>query len=160
MALLPTPGGCALFFGDGRKVALMYIDPAVGLAINITMSRQEVPRPLTHDLIKSLFDAHDQELTRVTIEAQEGDVYFSKMLVSSKKDPQGHLHLIDLDCRPSDAVAMAVRTGCPIYFKADLWNRQNDVSKLLEELQKSQREEEDDEDEEDDSSDEQDDTNQ
>jgi hypothetical protein len=50
IAMLPTQAGCAAFLGDGKKTILMYIDPAVGAAINVFLSGHQSARPMTHDL--------------------------------------------------------------------------------------------------------------
>jgi len=57
VALLPTPAGCAVFLGDGRKVIVFYIDPAIGASINAVLSGTQSPRPLSHDLFAQTLDA-------------------------------------------------------------------------------------------------------
>ena len=45
VALLPTPAGCAVFLGDGKKVIVFYIDPAIGASINAVLAWDNSPAP-------------------------------------------------------------------------------------------------------------------
>ena len=50
VALLPTPAGCAVFLGDGKKVIVFHIDPAIGASINAVLAGTIPTRTLSHDL--------------------------------------------------------------------------------------------------------------
>src|SRR5687768_853729 len=78
-------------------------------AIAVALERMQPSRPLTHDLMKNFMMAFNVELHEVIIcDLQEG-IFYSKLVCSSENDT------IEIDSRTSDALALAVRFGCPIY---------------------------------------------
>jgi len=78
-------------------------------AIAVALERMQPSRPLTHDLMKNFMMAFSVELHEVIIcDLQEG-IFYSKLLCSNDNDT------VEIDSRTSDALALAVRFGCPIY---------------------------------------------
>ena len=78
-------------------------------AIAVALEKMQPSRPLTHDLMKSFMSAFAVDLHEIIIcDLQEG-IFYSKLLCSSDKDT------VEIDSRTSDALALAVRFGCPIY---------------------------------------------
>jgi bifunctional DNase/RNase len=78
-------------------------------AIAVALERMQPSRPLTHDLMKNFMMAFNVDLHEVVIcDLQEG-IFYSKLLCSNDKDT------VEIDSRTSDALALAVRFGCPIY---------------------------------------------
>lgn len=84
-------------------------------AIKMKISGIEVPRPLTHDLLVSVIQAMDGQLTRLLIDRLETNTFFAKLEI---KRTSGDIKLID--CRPSDGIAVAVRTKCPIFVDEEV----------------------------------------
>ncbi|MCI0703070.1 MAG: bifunctional nuclease family protein [Planctomycetia bacterium] len=72
------------------------------------------PRPLTHDLITSVVEQMGGEIQDIVISDLKEHTYFAKLRV--RKDGE----LIDVDCRPSDAIAVAVTARVPIYVSEDV----------------------------------------
>jgi len=99
-------------FGS-RRFSVMIGEPEAQ-SIALKMNNKKSPRPLTHDLIKSLLGLFDSKLEKVLIYDMINDVFFSELHIM--KDDK----LIVLDARTSDAVALAVRSECPIYIKSDI----------------------------------------
>ena len=79
-------------------------------AIAVALEKMHSSRPLTHDLMKSFMVAFNVELHEVVIYNLQEGVFYSKLLCSNEKDT------IEIDSRTSDALALAVRFGCPIYI--------------------------------------------
>ncbi|MBL7710669.1 MAG: bifunctional nuclease family protein [Chitinophagales bacterium] len=78
-------------------------------AIAVALEKMQPSRPLTHDLMKNFLNAFAIDLHEIIIcDLQEG-IFYSKLLCSSANDT------IEIDSRTSDALALAVRFGCPIY---------------------------------------------
>jgi len=73
-----------------------------------------VPRPLTHDLISSVIDAMGGELQDVLINELRDHTYFAKLRIRQDGELQ------EVDCRPSDAIAMAVTAKVPIFVNEDV----------------------------------------
>ncbi len=133
IALLPTQAGCAVFLGDGSKVILFYIDPAVGLSINAVMTGQKPPRPLTHDLYMFTLQAFGAQVSRVVIHAVEGDVFFARLILTAENEIM-EKKIIELDARPSDCLAIAARAEAPLYVTRAVWDSLEDRSSFLEQM--------------------------
>ncbi len=133
IALLPTQAGCAVFLGDGSKVILFYIDPAVGLSINTVMTGQKAPRPLTHDLYMLTLQAFGAQVSRVVINAVDGDVFYARLILTAENEIM-EKKIIELDARPSDCLAIAARAEAPLYVTRAVWDSLEDRSSYLEQM--------------------------
>jgi hypothetical protein len=78
-------------------------------AIAVALERMNPSRPLTHDLMKNFMLAFNVDLHEIIINDLQEGVFFSKLVCSSSNDT------VEIDSRTSDALALAVRFGCPIY---------------------------------------------
>ena len=78
-------------------------------AIAVALERMQPSRPLTHDLMKNFMMAFNIDLHEIIINDLQEGIFYSKLICSSDKDT------VEIDSRTSDAVALAVRFGCPIY---------------------------------------------
>lgn len=134
LALLPTQAGCAVFLGNDSKAVLFYIDPGVGLSINAAMSGHKMPRPLTHDLYMHTLQAFGGKVSRVIIHKVDGDVFFARLIIEAENEIMER-KIIELDSRPSDSLAIAARSGSPVYMKMDVWNALEDRYPLLRKMQ-------------------------
>lgn len=136
IALLPTPAGCAVFLGDGVKSIVFYIDPAVGASINAVMNGEVPRRPLTHDLMMLSFQAFGAKISRGVIVGMENEVYFARLILEASNEIMER-KIVELDARPSDCLALIVRSGAPFYVLTELWNRLDDMTTVLNEMRKS-----------------------
>lgn len=133
IALLPTQAGCAVFLGDGEKAIVFYIDPAIGAAINMAMTGGTPPRPLTHDLFHHVLEAFGAKLARVVIIRVENDIYFARLILEAQNEVMER-KIVELDARPSDCLALAVRAGAPMFVVRSVWEQLQDMSSVLEEM--------------------------
>ncbi len=78
-------------------------------AIAVALERMNPSRPLTHDLMKNFMMAFNVELHEIVINDLQEGIFYSKLICSSANDT------VEIDSRTSDALALAVRFGCPIY---------------------------------------------
>jgi uncharacterized protein len=108
----PSSGGAyALVLGEvsGNRRLPIIIGAFEAQAIALELEKIQPPRPMTHDLLRDLFDAVEADVTDVVIDDLREGTFFAKIrYVANGKEHQ-------LDARPSDAVALAVRTESPIY---------------------------------------------
>ncbi len=108
----PSSGGAyALVLGevDGNRRLPIIIGAFEAQAIALELEKITPPRPMTHDLLRDLFEAVAAEVLDVVIdELRDGTFYAKIRYVYEGKEGQ-------LDARPSDAVALAVRVEAPIY---------------------------------------------
>lgn len=78
-------------------------------AIAVALEKMQPSRPLTHDLMKNFMNAFAIDLHEIIIcDLQEG-IFYSKLVCSTENDT------VEIDSRTSDAIALAVRFGCPVY---------------------------------------------
>lgn len=116
-------------FGN-RRFSVMIGEPEAQ-SIALKMNNKKSPRPLTHDLIKSLLSVFDAELQKVLIYDMVNEVFYSELHI--KKDDK----VMIIDARTSDAVALAVRSDCPIYIKSEILNIVGtEIEPVVEEEQK------------------------
>lgn len=98
---------------------MVHIGLFEALAINRQVHGELMPRPMTHDLMVSVIEALDGRVVKVAVsdllEDEQGNGTFYGFLVVSH--PGGEAVI---DCRPSDAIALAVRVGCPIFVSRDV----------------------------------------
>lgn len=78
-------------------------------AIAVALERMNPSRPLTHDLMKNFMVAFNVELHEIVINDLQEGIFYSQLVCSSANDT------VEIDSRTSDALALAVRFGCPIY---------------------------------------------
>ncbi len=94
----------------GRK-APIFIGPFETLAIQMALEGPNAERPMTHDLLRIFIERLGGKVERVTIDDLWQGTFYSKITVS-----QGDKVSMDIDARPSDAIAIALRFRAPIYM--------------------------------------------
>jgi hypothetical protein len=97
--------------GSRRQVPI-WIDQAQAQNILAGLGDDKPPRPLSHDLMVALLEAGDLQLERVIIHAIEESTFRAVLKLSRSEGKPG----LELDARPSDAIALAVRTGSSIWM--------------------------------------------
>jgi bifunctional DNase/RNase len=78
-------------------------------AIAVALEKMQPSRPLTHDLMKNFMNAFGIELVEIIISDLQEGIFYSKLVCSSENDT------VEIDSRTSDALALAVRFGCPVF---------------------------------------------
>ena len=78
-------------------------------AIAVALERMKPSRPLTHDLMKNFMNAFYVDLQEIVINDLQEGIFYSKLICFTENDT------VEIDSRTSDAIALAVRFGCPIY---------------------------------------------
>jgi hypothetical protein len=124
---------------DGDKAVPIFIGPLEAQNILLGLGEVEIPRPLTHDLLLSLLTTLDTRLVRVDIHTLSEGTYYSNLVLE-----HGGRRL-EVDARPSDSLALAVRADCPIYIDLDLVEESGVSLEQLREASEAEVEEGDDE---------------
>lgn len=98
---------------EARDLALpIWVGPVEAMAISLAINAVDTPRPMTHDLLGRVVDALSASLAAVeVVSLREGTFYAELVLRRTKGDGEESLRV---DCRPSDAIALAARMGVPI----------------------------------------------
>lgn len=94
---------------DSERFLPIWIGPFEADAITLSLQELEVTRPLTHDLLRNVLQVLGAEVLRVNITELRDDVFYARIVISL--DGQE----LEIDSRPSDALALAVRTHVPIF---------------------------------------------
>jgi hypothetical protein len=97
------------------KTLPIWIGTPEASAIALSLEGKSLPRPLTHDLFVKALEAVGARLDHVRITHREDTTYHAALVL---RDRDGRVKLVD--ARPSDAVALALRAGCPIYASEDV----------------------------------------
>ncbi|MDR0371242.1 MAG: bifunctional nuclease family protein [Prevotellaceae bacterium] len=98
-----------------RRFSIMIGEPEAQ-SIALQLHDKVPPRPLTHDLLLNILLAMDAEVIKALIYDMSNDIFFSELHIQQG----GKIFIID--SRTSDAIAIAVRSQCPIYIHADIFN--------------------------------------
>lgn len=92
----------------------IWIGPYEAEAITVSLQEMEVARPLTHDLLRNVLETLGAEVQRVNITELKDDVFYARIIVSVNEER------MEIDSRPSDALALAVRVHVPIYVDEEV----------------------------------------
>ena len=97
-----------------ERYLLIWIGPYEAEAITIALQEIEVARPQTHDLLKNFLTAFDAQLVRVEVISLNDDVFYGNLVIEVNDKT------INIDTRPSDALALSVRTNVPIMVSREV----------------------------------------
>ena len=94
---------------DSDRYLPIWIGPAEADAIAVKLQELSVPRPLTHDLLRTVIDTLGGTVKHILVSDLENDTFYAKIVIQMNDD------LKEIDSRPSDAMALAVRMQVPIF---------------------------------------------
>jgi bifunctional DNase/RNase len=94
---------------EGTRYLPIWIGPNEATAIALALQGVEPQRPMTHDLLKLVVDALETEVIRVEVTELVGGTFFANLVMSRQGSE------LVISARPSDAVALAARTGSPLF---------------------------------------------
>lgn len=99
---------------EEKRLLPIWIGPFEANAIASELRGKTYPRPLTHDLLRSVIDAVGYQLVRVAVTRLDEGTFYAEMTLV------GHGQTLEIDARPSDAIALALRTNCEIHVADDV----------------------------------------
>ncbi len=99
---------------DGNETLPIWIGKPEADSIALALGRVMTPRPLTHDLIKNIIEGLNMKTSKVVVRAIVDNTYYATLYITDGR------HEVPIDSRPSDAVAIALRTNSPIYVNNDV----------------------------------------
>jgi len=94
---------------DSDRYLPIWIGPFEADAITLQLQGVQVARPLTHDLLKSVIDQMGAKISHIVVSELKNDTFFARIVM----DMNGQS--IEIDARPSDAIALAVRVNAPLF---------------------------------------------
>jgi hypothetical protein len=96
---------------EEKRYLPIWIGVAEATAIFIKLSEQSIARPMSHDLLKSVIDALGAKVTRVLVNDISQNTFFARIFMEFPATGEK----VDVDARPSDAIALALRAQAPIF---------------------------------------------
>ena len=137
--VMPTANGCAVFLGNEDKTFVIYVDHSVGNAIQMTLNGVKKDRPLTHDLIGSIFLGLGAQLDHIIVnDAREG-TFFARILL--RMENELGKKIVEIYARPSDSIVLALQQKRPLYVARSVLDGAEDMTEILERVRQQQAEE-------------------
>jgi uncharacterized protein len=112
------------------QVLPIWVGAAEGNAIKLAMDDAPTPRPMSHDLLRSMMGHLSLSVSKVVVTDVKNNTYFASVYLTSQGTER------TVDARPSDAIALALRTNSPIYVTANVLQQRggNSLESWLEKL--------------------------
>jgi bifunctional DNase/RNase len=133
--IVPANSGCALFVGNDEKVFVINVEPTMGAIIDMFLRKTPKERPLTHDLIQSIFKGFNIAVERVVITELRNSTYFARLILQQSNEVARKL--VEIDARPSDCLALAAAQQRPIYVSNALFEEVEDMSEVFERIKET-----------------------
>jgi len=130
--IVPANSGCALFVGNDEKVFVIQVENNMGMVIGMFLRDAPKERPLTHDLIASIFTGFGIAVERVVITELKNSTYYARLILQQSNELGRKI--VEIDARPSDCIAIATAHKKPIYVAAPLFEQVEDATELLQRI--------------------------
>lgn len=103
----------------GKEILPIWVGASEGNAIRFALEGIIPPRPMTHDLLKKMIDSLGAKIKRIIVNGIKDNTYYATIHLECKGSEQA------IDSRPSDAIALALRTDSPIYVTEDVLKKRS-----------------------------------
>ena len=130
--ILPANSGCAIFVGNDEKVFVIQVEHNMGAVIGMFLRDTPKERPLTHDLIGSVFKGFNITVERVVITELKNSTYFARLILMQENELGKKI--VEIDARPSDCLALAAAQKRPIFVRHSLFEQVEDMTEVLERI--------------------------
>jgi bifunctional DNase/RNase len=101
-----------------ERYLLIWVGLNESTAIALELQNEKAPRPLTADLLKTVIDELGGKVTDVTVTDLDANVFYARVGMLNAQNEH-----VDIDARPSDAIALAIRSDVPIYVEESVLDR-------------------------------------
>ena len=130
--ILPANSGCAIFVGNDKKVFVIQVEHNMGAVIGMFLRDTPKERPLTHDLMNSVFKGFNISVERAVITELKNSTYFARLILQQNNELGRKI--VEIDARPSDCLALATAQKKPLFVAAALFEQVEDMSEVLERI--------------------------
>jgi uncharacterized protein len=130
--ILPANSGCAIFVGNEQKVFVIQVEHNMGAIIGMFLRDTPKERPLTHDLMNSVFKGFNITVERAVITELKNSTYFARLILQQQNELGRKL--VEIDARPSDCLALATAQKKPLFVSSPLFEQVEDMSEVLERI--------------------------
>lgn len=138
--ILPANSGCAIFVGNDKKVFVIQVEHNMGMVIGMFLRDAPKERPLTHDLMNSVFKGFNITVERAIITELKNSTYFARLILQQQNELGRKI--VEIDARPSDCLAIATAQKKPLYVASPLFEQVEDMSEVLERINENGGEQE------------------
>lgn len=111
--IMQTRTYTVVILGAQDKRFAIYTDPAIGRTLQMYLTGVEKQRPLTHDLIDSIFTGLNIKMLQVVINDVQDTIYFARLFLELQRED--YKHIVEIDARPSDCITLALMNDVPVY---------------------------------------------
>jgi len=101
-------------FREPNRTVMIYIGEPEALSIQMALAGDVTPRPMTHDLMVNVIEELGAELVRVVVTHVEETTFYAELHLDLDDE------VVEISARPSDSLALAARTGCPVYVAEEV----------------------------------------
>jgi bifunctional DNase/RNase len=126
--ILQTRSYSMVILGNEEKKFAIYIDPHIGKTLQMYLTGTQRPRPYTHDLMNNIFTGFNIILKQMVINDIQDTVYFARLFLEQQKGDE--LNIIEIDCRPSDCILLALVNKVPVYCTKEVLDKSITVEDL------------------------------
>lgn len=110
MSSQPEGSSPVVFLENSNEMVLpIYIGAAEAFSIQTAIESNPYPRPLTHDLVLNILEGMDSNIEKVIIDDLNEGIFFARLVIKRGEET------FEFDARPSDSIALAVRSKAPVY---------------------------------------------
>jgi len=127
----PTPEGFGVFLEGADKIIAIFVDKNVGTAIAMMLQDIATSRPLTHHTIGHILVGLDVKVVKTVVNDLRDDTFYARIFL--KQENELGRKAIEIDTRPSDAIAIALQQKAPIYVSPAVWDEAEDMTWALKE---------------------------
>lgn len=131
-ALMPTANGSAVFLGDANKTFVMHIDAHMGGILASYIQNERPERPMTHDLMGTVFEGLGIALEHVIINNVSEGVFYSRLILVMRNELG--TKMVEIDSRPSDALVLALQADTQIFVGRSVYDKVEDMTAVLEKI--------------------------
>ncbi len=107
-----------IILGTDQKRFAIYTDPSVGRNIQTHLTKEQRPRPYTHDLMNAIFRGFDIKPIQIVITDIEDTIYFARIYLEQQIGDQKTV--LEIDARPSDCITLALLYNIPVFCRKDI----------------------------------------
>src|SRR5437588_6150841 len=101
-----------------ERYLLIWVGINESHAIAMELQNEKAPRPLTADLLKSIMDELGAKVTEISVTNLENDVFYAQIVITNAENQK-----LEIDSRPSDAIALAIRFNAPVYVEEEILDK-------------------------------------
>jgi len=117
VSTITGPQAVVFIAADNERMVPIYIGLAEAISIDIALRHETTPRPMTHDLMKTVMDNFNIKIDRIIIDDLDEQVFYARLM------PKDTGREIEVDARPSDCIALAVRMNASIFIEPGIFEK-------------------------------------